>query len=264
MRSQFTVSGIVSLIGRSRILSNSEILTVGADIESYIADIFSPTTIGDSLQSWEVNSLVGRVVSITGGTGFFLDYTANIFSQSTIGYTLAGWVPLKLKGQSVEIIAGTGNGQSRIILTNSGSLLTVDLDWDIVPDSSSVFRIKGQTAFVVANNSTTITIDSPWLVTPDGTTTFDVGGQIPKSFYEIDYTTGILTWHIPPPMGVLVDILFEAFIGDIVKSVVNRLLPVSAIPLYIEYESHPMDEEFEWGFASWGTGVFGGYWVFSV
>lgn len=44
-------------------------------------------------------------------------------------------------GFTVEIVEGTGEGQVRLVASNTADTLTVNVAWDIVPDNTSVFKI---------------------------------------------------------------------------------------------------------------------------
>jgi Ca2+-binding RTX toxin-like protein len=48
-----------------------------------------------------------------------------------------------LRGLVVWINEGKGAGQSRLIVSNTGNVITVDTDWSVVPDATSGFRITG-------------------------------------------------------------------------------------------------------------------------
>jgi hypothetical protein len=42
----------------------------------------------------------------------------------------------------VRIIAGTGRGQARRILSNTATVLAVDVPWDTAPDGTSIFVVE--------------------------------------------------------------------------------------------------------------------------
>jgi hypothetical protein len=64
-----------------------------------------------------------------------------LFSETTIGNASLILSPNAHVGQKIEITSGTGLDQLRIISGNDASTFTVDPAWDIIPDSTSVFRI---------------------------------------------------------------------------------------------------------------------------
>ena len=43
----------------------------------------------------------------------------------------------------VVIVAGTGKGQARLIVSNTSDTIVVDYAWSVVPDSSSVYELRG-------------------------------------------------------------------------------------------------------------------------
>ncbi len=55
------------------------------------------------------------------------------------------------KSMTIEIVSGTGTGQSRTVTASTASYtptLTVSPNWDVVPDTTSVYRITGPTVMV--------------------------------------------------------------------------------------------------------------------
>ncbi len=55
------------------------------------------------------------------------------------------------KNMTIEIVSGKGAGQSRTVTASTASFtptLTVSPDWDVVPDSTSMYRITGPTVMV--------------------------------------------------------------------------------------------------------------------
>lgn len=73
------------------------------------------------------------------------DQTADIFTATTIGNSVLAMTADEHQGRLVVIVAGTGQGQVREIVSNDATTLTVDSAWTITPDSSSVFRVISQT-----------------------------------------------------------------------------------------------------------------------
>jgi uncharacterized repeat protein (TIGR01451 family) len=63
--------------------------------------------------------------------------TANTLKDAT-----QSWIPDEWKGRTVEVVDGTGSSQTRTILSNSDTTLTVDRSWDRVPDENSVYIIS--------------------------------------------------------------------------------------------------------------------------
>lgn len=53
-----------------------------------------------------------------------------------------GMTPGAEKGNLVRIIAGKGRGQVRTVIENTQTALTVDRDWDVTPDATSVFVVE--------------------------------------------------------------------------------------------------------------------------
>ncbi|MFQ5926676.1 MAG: putative Ig domain-containing protein [Terriglobia bacterium] len=70
--------------------------------------------------------------------------TADIFSATTIGNSMLTLTMDEHAGRLVEIVEGTGAGQVRRVVTNDPTTLTVDLAWIIPPDDTSVFRVVSE------------------------------------------------------------------------------------------------------------------------
>ncbi len=75
---------------------------------------------------------------------------ANLFSETTIGNAGLILTDGEHTGQKLEIVSGTGQGQVRTVTGNDFSTFTIDPLWDVIPDTTSVFRI-----FATSNSRTT-------------------------------------------------------------------------------------------------------------
>lgn len=53
----------------------------------------------------------------------------------------AAWVANALTGATIEITNGVGAGQTRTVLSNTGTVITVTENWDAVPNATSKYRI---------------------------------------------------------------------------------------------------------------------------
>lgn len=87
-----------------------------------------------------------QLVETTGyRTGVVISATANTVKINNGGvYKKTDYY----KGMIIEIVSGTGAGQQRSITASTASLtptLTVSSNWDVLPDSTSTYRITGPT-----------------------------------------------------------------------------------------------------------------------
>ncbi len=145
------------------------------------------------------------------------DTTADIFSATTIGSSMLNMTTDEHVGRQAEIVTGTGQGEFRLIISNTATTLTVNPAWATVPDATSVFRITslsnqtadsfspttignsaltmttdehinrlveiisgtgaGQIRAITANDATTLTVDPAWTTDPDATSIFRVDSQ---------------------------------------------------------------------------------------
>jgi len=77
--------------------------------------------------------LLKRAVSVT-------DATAGECGSTTIGDSGESWTPGEFVGQYVEITGGTGSGQTRKIVANTATTLTITPAWGTTPSTDSDFR----------------------------------------------------------------------------------------------------------------------------
>lgn len=80
----------------------------------------------------------------TGYNGTTTSATINTLTDSatTFETTAAG-----LNGVMVRIIAGLGEGQERVIESNTSNVLTLESNWTIVPDTTSQYTVGGINAY---------------------------------------------------------------------------------------------------------------------
>lgn len=134
----------------------------------------------------------GTAVTITGSglntlssVWFGRTGTATAGSATTITDSGAtGWVTNGFQGGTVLITAGTGIGQSRAVVSNTATAITV-ATWTTTPDATSVYMVyKPATSFFVNGAGTSATAVSPasvasqvmWLLLPNTVGTTVNGG----------------------------------------------------------------------------------------
>ena len=94
---------------------------------------------------------------------------ADIFSDTTLGNADLDMQNDETIGHILEIVAGTGDGQRRVITTNTDTTFTVTPAWSPVPDATRVFR------FIRQGNAESLR----GRVSPDaGTVIFDTGSAL--------------------------------------------------------------------------------------
>ncbi len=124
-------------------------------------------------------------------------------------WTIDQWV-----GRTVELTAGVGSGESRTVLSNTATQLTMSANWTAPPevpaggtataggastlsDSTKTWTINryaslmvtltggtgsGQTRTIASNTATQLTVSVPWSTNPDATTTYTI---TPATAYRI-------------------------------------------------------------------------------
>ena len=68
--------------------------------------------------------------------------TATSGGSATIADTAKNWAVNKWVGYTVEIMVGVGSSQTRVVVSNTATVLTVSPNWTTTPDTTSVYRIS--------------------------------------------------------------------------------------------------------------------------
>ena len=90
----------------------------------------------------ELEQLSGIVsVQYFRGCDQLYDGTATSGAASTLTNSSATWDVDELAGSTIEITGGTGEGQVRLIDSNTATVITVDAAWDTQPDATTTYRI---------------------------------------------------------------------------------------------------------------------------
>ena len=84
--------------------------------------------------------------------------TATAGAASTLTDSTKAWPTNRWTNYVVRILHGTGRGQTRIIASNTATVLTVQQAWDTNPDNTSVFAIQANpdTLYLVAGGNAAI------------------------------------------------------------------------------------------------------------
>lgn len=109
-------------------------------------------------------------------------------SGSTISDTTKNWAVDRLIGATIEIISGMGMHQYRKITANTAKMITVSETWDVQPDNTSVYSLKGwDSAYEIAGTGLQFVSD----VTCDNETLyFACGSQVPIRRARFANTSG--------------------------------------------------------------------------
>lgn len=123
--------------------------------------------------------------------------TATSGAASSLTDTTQNFIINSLSTKTIEIIAGLGVGQTRVVLSNTATVINVTIPWAIVPDNTSVYRIGNfipgayvgmiiriiggtgniEQGVIVSNTSITVTVASAWSIAiPDATSQYTIGG----------------------------------------------------------------------------------------
>jgi len=83
----------------------------------------------------------GKVSLVASDSPKFYSGTATAGGASTLTDTGQAWTANALAGCRVKITSGTGANQCRVIVSNTGTVLTVDRAWTTNPDATSVYTV---------------------------------------------------------------------------------------------------------------------------
>jgi hypothetical protein len=90
------------------------------------------------------------------------EYAAISSSSDTVGNSTLGMAANSYQGMLVRITRGTGAAQERAIASNDATTLTVESEWDVVPDTTSYFAIaESGWHFGAAASSSPVEFDIP-------------------------------------------------------------------------------------------------------
>lgn len=145
----------------------------------------STTTITDSTANWKVNQWTNYEVFVYSGAGLnqiarIVSNTATVLTITSVGvpfaagsqYKITGydggtstglnafntlvdtsraWSTDRWKNYAVRILSGTGAGQTRTILSNTPTILTLYRGWNVLPDATSTYVIQGDSEQLYIN-----------------------------------------------------------------------------------------------------------------
>jgi hypothetical protein len=144
--------------------------------EKSVATSGTTTTLVDNNRQWTANQFTGYYVRIYSGTGEnqlkqivsnttdTLTWTGSVTApdstsryliegldagtatggtSSTIVDSVKSWSTDRWKNMSIYITSGTGAGQSRSVVSNTGTTLTISPAWNTNPDTTSTYKIQG-------------------------------------------------------------------------------------------------------------------------
>jgi len=86
---------------------------------------------------------------------------ATTFSSNTIGDSGESWRVNEFTGRMVTIVDGTGIGQTRRVISNTATVLTVFPNWTVTPDATSDFKVDPSRLYGYSDNVTSVAVDLP-------------------------------------------------------------------------------------------------------
>ena len=157
-------------------------------------------------------------------------------TSTTLVYTGAGWTVNAYQNKYVWITAGKGQGQKRLVSSNTSDTLTISQAWSTIPDTTSVFEVVNASAsaseevgvavqlpatstrvgYLVrlsANGAATLDLTQPLVAT------FDVGIGLPPMKYLLGGTVRFTSSDAVEPLTLV--------------SYASRLQPAGAFPAYL-------------------------------
>ena len=100
------------------------------------------STTSDALTPNQIRKLYleGRS-ALTHASVSVVDATAGEVSSTTIGDSGETWIKNAFAGSIVEIVGGTGIAQTRRVVSNTATVMTVTPAWTVTPDTTSDFKV---------------------------------------------------------------------------------------------------------------------------
>jgi hypothetical protein len=88
---------------------------------------------------------------------------ATAVSSTTIGDSAEAWIPNEFAGMIVELNGGTGVGQTRRIVSNTATVMTVSPAFTTTPDTTTDFQVQPEKLYGASDSVTSIgiTAESP-------------------------------------------------------------------------------------------------------
>src|SRR5882724_4801537 len=88
-------------------------------------------------------------------------------STSTLGDSSQAWIVNQYAGMNVTIATGTGSGQTRQVVSNTATVLTITPNWGVTPVAASStyavvpapqYQVQGGGIFAITNNTTWVSV----------------------------------------------------------------------------------------------------------
>jgi hypothetical protein len=196
----FTITGSIS--------DGVTVMTVGAECsviancttgQNHFGGSIDELTIGDKAINTDdirrmhlsgKQALQHRTIAVTDATDF---------SSTTIGDSAETWTPNEFVGSFVEITGNTGISQTRRIIQNTATVLTVSPSWTTTPDATSDFQINPNELYGGTNIVTSVGVSDGG---PSAARTLYVGtsdgldnGGVTALRQDGDYTTDLYHGH---------------------------------------------------------------------
>ncbi len=163
--------GCDTTLGATGTLDASQILTIGADAsgaaggnfwDGDIDDVYFASggaTTSDTLSQAQIRKryLEGRSALAKPST---VVSAATTSSSTTIGDSGESYVTNAFVGSMVEITGGTGAGQSRRVIANDGTTLTVSPAWTVTPSTDSNYEVVPEKLYGDTNTVTSIALNN--------------------------------------------------------------------------------------------------------
>lgn len=150
--------------------------------EKGIATSGSTTTLVDSAKSWTTNQWAGFFVRIFSGTGENQLRRVTSNTSTTLTWSSTGTAPDGTSRYIIEgLDAGTATSGASTSITDSSKSWTTNR-WSNMMVTITAGTGIGQSRSIVSNTSTAMTVTPPWTTNPDSTSTYRIQGDSDKLF----------------------------------------------------------------------------------
>jgi len=125
------------------------------------------TTLQDTSKTWTVNQWVGATVLLTSGTG--ATQTRTVISNTATALTVAAWVTTPVANSTVYSLIGTAGTATGV--QSSTTLQDTSKTWTVNQYAGAQITLTGgtgapQTRIISSNTADTLTVSSAWTTTP--------------------------------------------------------------------------------------------------
>lgn len=137
-------------------------------------DMVAADFVQSTATSNRVTTVAAKTITLTASSLQYDQGTATSGTATTLADTSKAWTVNAWATRAVRITGGTGSGQTRVIASNTATVLTVGVAWTTNPDATSAYKIVDDLNIAVVDSTGTAVLlvtdeTSDQIVTSGGT-----------------------------------------------------------------------------------------------